>query len=422
MVGSIYKVISKLLATRLRRVSPSLVGESQTAFVAGRQILDGALISNEIINLVENSKLEVALMKLDSQKQIGSSTYEAYDTVNWDFIDHVLDLMGFGNSWRNWIRCCLSTASISILVNGSPTAPFRMERGLRQGDPLSHFLFVLAAEIFNILMKRAVGIGLFEGLQIGSQDVRVSHLQFADDTLIFCPAKTKWWIKLRRIMECFQLLSGLKINRAKSGLIVIGRQEIWAANVANRLGCQPVKLPSRYLGIPLGTNPNKLSIWEPVLSKIHQSLAVLKAKLLSRAGRLMLIKAVLNSLLLYYMSIFKIPKCVVKKIIQMQRKFFWRGNGSGKGLPLIKWSEIQKPKSHGGLGIDDLIIKNAGLLFKWWWQFSEDGNPLWKRAICSIHKLDPALPIINQQEKGLKSNLWRNISKVAVSGMRESKK
>lgn len=115
------------MATRLKKVLPTLAGKSQSAFVEGRQILDGALIANEIFKWAKANKTKAVLLKIDFQK--------SYDTLNWGFIDHVLDLMGFGRTWRQWIKSCLTTASISILVNGSPTAFFKMEQGLSQGDP-----------------------------------------------------------------------------------------------------------------------------------------------------------------------------------------------------------------------------------------------------------------------------------------------
>jgi len=123
LVGSLYKIIAKILSNRLKAVMPSLIGEAQTAFVAGRQILDGALIANEVVHWLKKRKKQGVLLKLDFQK--------AYDTIDWDSLDLVLERMGFGELWRRWIKRCISSASMSVLINGAPTKPFQMGRGLR---------------------------------------------------------------------------------------------------------------------------------------------------------------------------------------------------------------------------------------------------------------------------------------------------
>ena len=172
LVGSLYKVIAKVLSRRIKGVLPSIIGETQTAFVSGRQILDGALVANEVVNWLKKKRKSGVLLKMDFQK--------AYDTVDWEALDMVLEVMGFGSKWRTWIQQCISSASISILINGIPGRPFRMGRGLRQGDPLSPFLFVLMAEVLNRMMKKAVDLGLIRGLTIGKEAIQISHLQFAD--------------------------------------------------------------------------------------------------------------------------------------------------------------------------------------------------------------------------------------------------
>ena len=151
------------------------------------------------------------------------------------------------------------------------------------------------------------------------------------------------------------------------------------------LKCKIRHLPMFYLGILLGANPNKVSTWNPVIDKVERKLALWNAKVLSRAGRLVLIKVVLNNFPLYFLSIFKIPKKVAVKIVQLQRNFFWSINGSKKGLSLISWENTQKPRIYGGLAVGDIIIKNAALLFKWWWRFSDQSNALWKQIIWSNH-------------------------------------
>ena len=159
MVDCLYKIISKVLTNRLKVVMPILVGETQTAFIAGRQIVDSALIANEVITWLRKTKKSGVLLKVDFQK--------AYDMVEWHFLDYVLQQMSFGSIWRAWINSCLATASILVLVNGTPTSPFPMQRGLRQGDPLSPFIFVLVVEVLSRLLHTASSGGFFRGLKVG---------------------------------------------------------------------------------------------------------------------------------------------------------------------------------------------------------------------------------------------------------------
>ena len=122
MVGSIYKVIAKILSRRTKRVISDLVGETQTTFVARRQILDGPLIANETVNWLKKKTKEGVLLKLDFQK--------AYDSINLESLDMVLEVMDFPIMWRQWRKACLTTASISIIVNGVPCKPFKMKRAV----------------------------------------------------------------------------------------------------------------------------------------------------------------------------------------------------------------------------------------------------------------------------------------------------
>jgi len=195
MVGSVYKVIAKVLSRRLKAVIPNLIGQAQTAFVSGRQILGGALIANEMVNWLKKHTKAGVLLKLDFQK--------AYDTIDWGSMDTVLKEMGFADKWRRWIKEYISTATISILVNGAPYKPFKMGRGLRQGDPLSPFLFLMRAEVLNRLLTKAVALGFFQGLHIGSDNICITHLQFADDILLFCEPKMEYLQNIKRILFSF---------------------------------------------------------------------------------------------------------------------------------------------------------------------------------------------------------------------------
>lgn len=138
MVGSLYKVISKMLTKRLKLVMDDPIDESQSAYTGERQILDGILIANQTVEWLKKKRVEALLLKLDFHK--------AYDSIKWSFLQHIMQVMGFGEKWITWIMQCVTTASMSTLVNGYPTKPFMLHRELRQGGPFSPYLFLLVNE------------------------------------------------------------------------------------------------------------------------------------------------------------------------------------------------------------------------------------------------------------------------------------
>ena len=160
-----------------------LISETQNAFVGGRQILDSVLIANECLDSRLKSRSPGVVCKLDIEK--------AYDHVNWEALFFLLDRMGFGMKWRGWIKACVTSVRFSVLVNGSPKGFFGCSRGLRQEDPLSPLLFLLIMEVLSRLLKKTKKCNLIQGFHMGDVNavgVRISHLLFADDTILFCNA------------------------------------------------------------------------------------------------------------------------------------------------------------------------------------------------------------------------------------------
>lgn len=195
LIGCYYKIVSKILAERLKKVVGKLVGEVQNAFIGGRYIL-----ANETVAHMKKSKKNCLVFKVNFEK--------AYDCLNWNYLINLMKYMGFRDKWCRWIEACLSSASISILVNGSPTEEFFMSRGVRQGDPLSPFLFILPAEGLNGLMCEAVHKGIFNGVKVGRDEVCISLLQYADDTIFFGEWSRLNVGNLMSILKCFEELSG----------------------------------------------------------------------------------------------------------------------------------------------------------------------------------------------------------------------
>ncbi|XVF73335.1 hypothetical protein PTKIN_Ptkin12aG0193100 [Pterospermum kingtungense] len=403
LIGCLYKILAKVLAIRLQRVIGEVVGECQFAFTRGRQILDCVLIANEVIDSTRKLGNGGVLLKVDFEK--------AYDSVDWNFLDLVMWKMGFGIKWRCWIKSCVSTASVSILVNGSPTKEFKMLRGLRQGCPMSPFLFNLVAEALNVVLQKAIQLNFFSGLQVSNNGVRISHLQFVDDVIIFCELVDSQVINLKRILRCFQLASGLGINFAKSSVFGLGCTDMEVDRWASLLRCKVEKFPSSYLGIPIGARANSVSVWEPIVQKFERKLSGWKAKQLSMSGRCTLIRSVFLSLPNYFLSIFQIPCTIKEKIDRIQRRFLWGKVNDNRKIHWVAWESICQPKRFGGLDIVDLKLKNRALLNKWVWRYGVEKEALWRKVISDKYGGEVELLLPEVRSFRQFSATWRNIMK-----------
>ncbi|KAJ9701102.1 hypothetical protein PVL29_006450 [Vitis rotundifolia] len=269
LVTSLYKIIAKVLSGRLRKVLHETISGSQGTFVEGRHILDAVLIANEVVDEKRRSGEEGVVFKIDFEK--------AYDHVDWGFLDHVLERMGFSPKWRSWIRGCLSSSNFAILAS----------RGLRQGDPLSPFLFTLVADVLSRLLFRAEEIGLTEGFFVGRDRTRVSLLQFIDDTIFFSKASLEHLQNLKIILLVFGQVSGLKINLEKRTILGINTGQELLSSLALVFYCRVSEWPSSYLGLPLGGNPKTIGFWDPVVERISRRLDGWKKAFLSLGGRLL---------------------------------------------------------------------------------------------------------------------------------------
>ncbi|XP_058759392.1 uncharacterized protein LOC131632671 [Vicia villosa] len=306
LVGSIHKIISKALAGRIKQVIGKVISSSQSAFVPGRQLLDGALVANELVDYASKEKKEVLLFKVDFEK--------AYDKVNWEFLQAMLIGMGFGDRWLKWMDAIVFSSHMSVLVNGSPTKEFKVEKGLRQGDPISPFLFGIVAEGLEVLVNGAVENGDFAGFTF-KRRCFIDMLQFADDTLLIGDGSWSHLWAIKSVLSAFETISGGK-----------GKE-------------------FTFLGLPIGSNPRRINTWEPLVVKVRRRLASWKGRYLSFGGRLTLIKAVLSSLAIFYLSFYKAPKKVIKEINCIQSNFLWGGTEDKRCTHWWKWRILDKPES-----------------------------------------------------------------------------
>ena len=366
LLGSLYKLLSKVLASRLSNVMNSIISISQLAFLKGRHLVDGVLIINEVVDLAKRENQECLIFKVDFEK--------AYDSVDWGFLEYMMRRVGMEEKCVRWMRACVFGGHMSILVNGNPTEEINVYRGLKQGDPLAPFLFLLVADGFNGLMTNAVNRNLFTGFEVKRGGLVVSHLQYVDDTLcIGEPTVENLWL-LKAVLRGFEMASGLKVNFHKSSLIGVNVQRKFMEAACRFLHCREGVVPFKYLGLPVGANSRSLSTWEPMLEQLKKRLNSWGNKYVSLVGRIVLLNSVLNVIPIFYLSFLKIPAKVFKMVVLIQREFHW---GGGWKVCWVKWRKVCQPRSKGGLGVRDVKLVNMSLLVKWKWRLLQDEQSLW---------------------------------------------
>ncbi|KAF3624709.1 Syntaxin-51 [Capsicum annuum] len=265
LIGSVYKIAAKVLAERLKVVMRKLVSNHQNAFIKDREITDAALITNEVLDWRMKIKEPGILCKLDIEK--------AFDQLNWSYLFSILKQMGFGERWIKWIKFSITTVKYSVLVNGSLVGFFSPQKGLRQGDLLSLFLFILAMEGLSNMLDKAEQLQWLDGFNVGTRNtVNVSHLLYADDTLVFCGADRSQVLYLNLTLLIFESLSGLYINMLKSVIFLVNEVSD-LEELVGILGCNTGSLPTTYLGLSLGAAFGFTSIWDGVIEKFEKKLA-----------------------------------------------------------------------------------------------------------------------------------------------------
>lgn len=208
-----YKIISKLLSLRLQSVLECIISENQSAFIPGRAIGDNVLITHEMLHFLKTSKAEkhcTIVVKTDMSK--------AYDIIEWRFISNVLERLGFHTTWTQWIMQCISTVSYSYLINDFVYEEVRPYRVIRQGDPISPYIFILCSEVLSGLCKKAGREGSLQGVRVARGSPRINHLLFANDTMFFCEASQSSCNTLLSILQVYENASGKMINREKSSI------------------------------------------------------------------------------------------------------------------------------------------------------------------------------------------------------------
>jgi hypothetical protein len=324
----LYKMISKLLANRLKCCLEKCISEEQSAFIEGRSILDNALIAIEVLHALKRRtrgmKGELAL-KIDISK--------AYDKVDWGFMRGMLEKLGFSEQWIHWMMLCVSSVNYSVLVNFEKIGPIQPGRGLRQGDPLSPYLFILVTEGLTTLIKKSLASGDLHGVQICRGAPVVSRLLFANDCFLFCRSTIAETNQLMKILKIYGEATGQEINLTKSE-VFFSRNLSTAAqeDLSNIMGVRHVLGTGNYLGLPSMIGRKKKNVFAYIKDRVWKRINSWRGRSLSRAGKEVMIKSVLQAIPSYVMSIYLLPDSTIKDIERMMNSFWWGGGANNKGI------------------------------------------------------------------------------------------
>ncbi|XP_057792980.1 uncharacterized protein LOC131009580 [Salvia miltiorrhiza] len=357
-----FKIISKILASRLSSVAASHVLPNQFGFIKGRNIHDCIMLGSEGLNCMErtNNGINMAC-KIDIRK--------AFDTIRWDFVFQVLRANGYHETFINWVSIIFTSARLSILYNGRLTGYFPCSRGVRQGDPLSPILFGIAEDVLGFLINSCVESGHLKPMSFSRSTLFPTHLFYADDVLLFCRATVRNARKIQEIFYYYGSLSGQSCNQEKSNLFFARRVPTDRRRQIHRaLGFSVGNLPMTYLGVPIFVGRPRASYFMPIFDRIVQKFARWKGIQLSIAGRLCLVKSVIQSSMVHSMMIYKWPKSLLHSLDRKCRNFVWTGNTEQRPSCPVSWGRTCSPREEGGLGVRSFTLMNQSYLMKLAWK------------------------------------------------------
>lgn len=347
------------MVNRMKPILERLVSREQSSFVPGRQITDNIVLYQEVLHSLRTNKTQKNYMMIKIYLE------KAYDRLRWDFIEDTLREAGFGDTWVRNIMGCVTSAHLALLWNGQRQEWFYPKRGIRQGDALSPYLFVLCVDRLTHLIKHLAEEGKWKGIKLSRRGPTLTHLFFADDLVLLAEASVDQMQEIRRCLDFFCKVSGQRVSLNKSEIFFssnVPREDI--ESILEVAGMPRTLNLGRYLGVPSIHGRVTKSMFGPLLERINTRLEGWRANYLTLAGIIILAKSVLSTIPYFAMQSMLLPDGVCDAIDKRIRSFIWGTTRNQRRCHLVSWETVVKTKDEGGLGIRSMREMNKAFLAK----------------------------------------------------------
>ncbi|KAJ4787969.1 RNA-directed DNA polymerase (reverse transcriptase)-related family protein [Rhynchospora pubera] len=395
----------KVLANRLRPYMQKIISVEQTAFISGRCITDSVLLVKEILHSFKSSRFnkQAFMLKADITK--------AFDKLDWEFLRYAMLTLNVPTKIVDLMLYSFKNAKVTIQINGTGDGFIKPTRGLRQGCPMSPYCFIMVMEMLTRKLKQAQSMGHIQGVKLAQTCPILTHVIYADDLILLGNATGDEVQQMSNIMENFANVSGLMINPVKS--------KLWFSKKCSDQAMQSVKdglradlagQEERYLGVILAHSNSAKKTGNLLLEKLKAKLSGWRSNMLSHAGRLVLIKSVLMSVPVYFMSAELLPKGLIRQMDSLIAKFFWGKSDQARYMSFVAWAKICRSTDIGGLGVRNLNLFGEALFLKLVWDLMSNGNKMWVHVCKSKYYSNLGFWRANNVVGA--SSLWRHAVKM----------
>jgi exonuclease III/ribonuclease HI len=397
LLNSDYKILTKILALRLAKTAPDVLHPNQAGFISGRSITDQIKLTEMILEYAEAKEINGAIVALDQEK--------AYDKITHNYLWEVLEKFDFPKHFIDCVKALYSDADTSVIINGIQSSPFKVARGVRQGDPLSCLLFDLAIEPLAEMLRQSE----LKGFQVPGMEYHVVVTMFADDTTVYLTERDDYTV-LKNILDTWCIASGAKFNVAKTEIMPIGtigyRKNLYELHILNE-GSPPlpdnIKIAKdgtaiRILGAWIGNKTNSEALWAPIMEKIDDALKKWERVHPSIEGRKIIIQRIIGSMTQYLAKAQGMPKSIENQLVKRTRSFIW----DGEGKSTISMEMLSAPVNKGGKCVLNIVQRNEAIELTWLRDLIApiDKRPEWAHfANELLNYMAQKSPIVQQNAK-----------------------